>query len=194
MNMKHIELTQFQELFDKLSEYYQKPRISSMALEIYLDALSDYSLEQIKQAARAHARDPKAGKFYPKAADLIAIMSGPDLSDLSADDLVAAARNKNTPLGILARIHIGSWDLNNQDAFYLRQRATECLQLLPKWASRAERGNYSDHEISIMVKHGVDPTAGFHQGAVLINTQALATRIAKVKQTERHQFLLEDHA
>jgi len=183
----------FKELMTGLTAYYKtfNPKLeplTTMALRIYFNALKNYTLEQIMDAAGNHATDPKQGMFFPAAANLVKYLEG---NEITADMIVAAAKLADTPLGCLAAIHIGSWDLSHQDAFYLRQRATECLQLMPKWRHRALIGEYTDHEISIMIKHNVDPCGPIAFGmAAPANVGRLLERQEQIKATRRHQEVL----
>lgn len=188
--MIHSDKNDFKDLFDGLADYYRIDHLSQMALKIYFGALDKFSIDQLNTAASKHVANTKSGQFFPKAADLIRHLEG---GEITVDILVASAKLKNSPLGIMARIHIGSWDIDNQDGFYLRQRATECLLLLPEWKARAEQGEYTDHEISIMIKHGVDPLAPFSNGlAAPQNAPELIERVTAIKGTKRHAELLED--
>jgi len=177
----------FKELFDGLADYYRQEHLGNMAIRIYFGALQRYSLEQITEAASQHVADVKAGRFFPKAADFISQLEG---GEITADALLAAAVVRQTPLGCLVRIAIGHWDIDCQDSFYLRQRATECLQRLPEWRSRAASGDYTDHEISVMLTHGVDPAAPVIQG-IAPPAPALALRLreraAAIALTPEHQ-------
>jgi len=187
--MNHSDKSAFKELLDGVSDYYQKPKLSKMALQIYFGALDRFTIEDVTRATSAHVQDTASGSFYPKAADLIEYLEG---GEIKADDIVAAARLADSPLGILSRIHIGSHDLSNLNAFDLRQRAAECLQLLPGWKARAQDGEYTNHEISIMVKHGVNPAQPFSMGlASPQNAQALISRVDEVSRTDRHKELLD---
>jgi hypothetical protein len=179
----------FNELMDGLSEYYQKDKLNIVALGIYFDALARFEFDQIAHAAGKHVQS-SSGQFYPKAADFIRHIEG---HGLTHDQVISAARLAKTPLGVLCRIHIGHWDLEHQsDMFYLKQRAQECLQLIPEWKARALSGEYSDHEISILLKYKVDPTAPVHDGLPApSNRRALADRAREVSNSRRHQFLLE---
>lgn len=179
----------FKELMNATSEYYQRDPLSKMALQIYFTALSRFSIEQIQEAISLHIQR-KGGEFYPKASDVIKILEG---GDLTHDQIISEARLKRTPLGILCRIKIGSWDLENQtDMFYLKQRAEECLALLPEWKSRALGGEYTDHEISIMLKHGVSPAAPFHGGLPApAGAQQIRNRAHLIEKTPRHKRLME---
>lgn len=181
---------EFKELMDGLSEYYQREKLSAPALQIYFAAMARFTLTQIKWAITRHVQDPSTGQFYPKVADVVRLVEG---GDITTDEILAEARLAKTPLGILCRIQIGTWDLTYQtDMRYLKQRAEECLYLLPEWKRKAATGDYTDHEISIMLKHGVDPVASLYEGLPPpSNRQALAARAKEIEQTPRHQFLLE---
>ena len=188
--MDNSNKAQFKELFAGLSEYYggNKPALSNIALSIYFSALERFTFDQVSSAVNAHVSDPTAGKFYPKAGDLIKHLEG---GEITADIILASAKLAKTPLGILARIHIGSWDLNSADSFYLNQRARECLLLLPEWKDRAKTGQYTNHQVSMMIKHDVNPLSSFHDGiAGPQHTHQLETRIEAVKLSSRHCQLL----
>jgi hypothetical protein len=183
------DLAKFSEILDSLSEYYQRDPLSPMAVKIYFRALIEFPIESIGDAVSAHIQHPETGKFYPKAADLIKHLEG---GTVTADQVVAAAKLADTPLGILARIHIGTCDLDSTDRFYVRQRAEEVLQLLSVWKARATKGEYTDHEISIMIKYGVDPRQPFYTGLAAPQDQTgLLAHINHVTGTRRHQELIE---
>ena len=112
--------------------------------------------------------------------------------ELSLDMIIAAAKLKETPLGCLCSIHIGSWDLNNQDAFYLRQRAAECLQLLPQWKARAVNGDYSDHEIYVMIKYRIHPLSPFSFGlSAPAHSTGLMARFSDIARSNQYLKFIE---
>jgi hypothetical protein len=182
---------QFKELFDATSEYYQKEPLSKMALQIYFSGLEQYSIDQIQSGIGKHITNQKNGQFYPKVPDIIRCIEG---GELTTDQILAMARLKQCPLGVLCSIQIGSWDLDNQtDMFYLKQRAEECIALLPGWKQKALAGTYDDHEISIMIKHEVDPRAPLMPGLPPNNPQtvkAITQRINEVVETDKHKYLI----
>jgi hypothetical protein len=172
------------------TEYYGKQNLSDVVIEMYFNGLLEYSFDHVKHAISRHMRDANSGQWLPKVADLIRHIEG---GQVTHDQVLGAARLATSPLGILCRIQIGTFDLEHQtDMFYLKQRAEECLALLDEWKARAIEGDYTDHEISIMVKHGVDPCEGFYPGLPSPkNKSALFHRVEGVKSTPRHRFLLE---
>ncbi len=184
--MKDSDKVDFKALMDATSDYYQKDLLTGLVLKMYFSALERFSFDQVQHAISRHIQHPSGGRFYPKAADIVQHIEG---GSFTTDEIIAQARLKNTPLGILCRIQIGSWDLVHQsNMFYLKQRAEECLQLMPQWLARAAQGEYTDNEISVMLKHGVSPMSPFTHGLPApSNQQALSDRICSVSHAERHQ-------
>lgn len=180
--------TKFKEAMAVLGESYDKP-FSEPKLKIYWQSLKSYSDEQIQHAVSKYISQENC-QFFPKPGELISLIEG---GKPTTDEIISSARLANSPMGILARIQIGTWDLNNQtDMFYLRQRAEECLQLMPDWKARAMRGEYTDHEISIMLKHNISPVAPFVAGiAPPSRTQELLARARSVKASKRHLLMID---
>ena len=159
--MLNSDKKSFKELFDGICEYYQKEKMNKMALQIYFESLKEFDFSLISNAVMIHVRDPQQGMYFPKVAHIINFING---KPPTPDEIVALAKTKKTPLGIMARIIIGSYDLDNQNAFYLKQRAEEVLLYLPEWTARARNGDYTQHEIARMVYHGVSPCEPFYEG------------------------------
>lgn len=174
----------FKDLMDGISEVYNPDKkLSVTAFQIYFNALSPYSYKQVEIAVGEHIRNTTSGTFYPKVADIIRHIEGG--GKLTADEAIGAARAANTPLGVLCRIFIGTYDLEKQkDPFVTKAKAEECLQFVDEWRKRGALGQYSDHEIRIMVKHGVNPSAPFSTGlAPPSNHLELEARGARIKET-----------
>lgn len=184
--MQASDREEFIKLMGSMANCFHKEPLAVDAIMLYFAALSNYSIEQVRWALNKHL---VVSKFFPRVADLTEHIEG---GSLTADEVIAHARNKKTPLGILCRIKIGSFDLENQtDMFYLKQRAQECIALIPEWKRKAAEGDYSDHEISIMIKHDVDPCQPFYDGLPNPNVEKLKLRISSVTKSKQHQFLLE---
>ena len=150
------------DVLDSLADIYNRPPIGEKGSKIYIAMLSGYSIDQINYAFERHQRDPNEGAFFPKPANLLKHLEG---DTITHDEVIAMSRLADTPLGILCRIKIGTYDLDNSnDHFYLKSRAAECLELLPEWKQRAKNGEFTEHEIKMMLKHKVNPSAPFYQG------------------------------
>jgi len=152
--MNNSDKMTFKKIMDSSCDYYSREKITVDVIKIYFSALSEYSINEVSQAISEHMRDVKNGSFFPKISDICRHIDGPILS---TDDIIAAARNANTPLGIVARIHIGSHDLKTRDAYYLKQRATEVIQNMSSIKSRSMNGNYTQHELRLMIENNIDP-------------------------------------
>lgn len=129
--------------------------ITAAQLKLSFAALAEYSIDQIRWALTRHIKDPIAGKYPPIPAHIVAQIDG---TPPTADEVIAAARLAQTPLGVLAKAHIGSWDLSNLDHYQLRARGAECLQLMPSWQEKIRTGAYSDHEKRLMNKYQITDT------------------------------------
>ena len=175
----------FQELMNAACEYYQKPVFSKIALQMYFSGLDRFEYQQVKDAISSHISVGPNGQYLPKVSDLAKLIEG---GTLTTDEILAAARICETPLGILSNIVIGSYDLKNStDMFYMKQRAEECLQHLPRW----KLGEYTEHEISIMLKYGVDPTQPLFKGIQRPKNHKLIAQYANdIKTTGRHLRLI----
>lgn len=180
----------FVEILNSASEMYSRQNLSDGAVVLYFRTLKRYTYDEIVDAMGRHVSDPKHGTFYPKVADLIRHIEG---GEITTDMVISAARIKETPFGILCRIQIGSFDLESQtDMFYLKQRAQECLDKLPEWKSRALSGEYSDHEISMMLKFEINPSKPFMKGLQSPrNHQHLNKRVKAIYGSEKHKLALE---
>jgi hypothetical protein len=61
-------------LYATFEVYGQQP--SKMAVDIWWNALSEYTIEQVEGALAAHIRDADSGQFKPKPADVIRKIDG----------------------------------------------------------------------------------------------------------------------
>lgn len=156
--MTTLTRDQLRAVLEGIAELYPRHTVSDAVVDLYADALHGISAEALRAAVRAHLRDPHRGQYFPKPGDICKALG---LDPPSPGDVIALAKLATTPFGVLARIHIGSWDLTNADAFYLDQRAREVIALWPAWIRRAWQGHYTRHELSRMQAHGVDACAPF---------------------------------
>jgi len=187
--MDKSDRRKFKDLMDATSEYYQRDLLSVTALKMYFHALERFEFNQIQEAVSLHIQQTKSGQFYPKVADLIELLEG---GTITPDQIISEARLAQSPLGVLSRIKIGSWDLDRGDPWYLKQRAEECLLMLPEWKSRVNSGEYTDHEISILLKYNVDVGAPLRLGmSAPRNAEQTRRRARMIEQTPRHKYLIE---
>ena len=97
----------FADLMTGIAEIYGK-QISKAALRIWWAAMARFSFEQVSTALNAHAQRPGSGRWFPTPADIVERIEGPEPS---AEDVVAMAMNPTSPLAVLCRAEIGTWNL-----------------------------------------------------------------------------------
>ncbi|MCP4394856.1 MAG: hypothetical protein GY804_11420 [Alphaproteobacteria bacterium] len=68
--MNNSDKSAFAELMVGNGEIYNKT-VSKSLMQIYFDALTDYSIEDVKKGFGKHSLDAKHGSFFPKPADIV---------------------------------------------------------------------------------------------------------------------------
>lgn len=147
--MKTRDKPAFMQTLTAVADLYGKP-ISEAGWSIWWAALECYSLTKVQQALSAHVRDPDRGQFMPKPADVVRQIDG---SKPTADQIIAMALNPTTPLGVLCRMEIGSWNLQNWTADKLRPLAQSCIAKLPEWQAKINEDRLVEHERATIAKY-----------------------------------------
>ena len=99
------EFSQF--ILDASFDYEQYKNKNSQSIKNDYEILKKLSIEQIYLAYNAHRQNPDTGMYPPTPAHIMKYFRD---NILTTDEIIAAARLKKTPIGLLAYIHIGSWD------------------------------------------------------------------------------------
>lgn len=73
--MEHNEQEAFGKLMVGMGELY-RCQISKMLIKIYWDILKAFCWQDVLKAFEAHAKDPDAGQFMPKPADIVRVIQG----------------------------------------------------------------------------------------------------------------------
>mgnify|MGYP000202117441 CR=1 FL=1 len=55
---------------------YYRQQVSPFTLQVWLQAMQPFEMEQVRKAMSAHATDAERGQFAPKVADIIRILQG----------------------------------------------------------------------------------------------------------------------
>ena len=140
----------FAELLTGTAEIYGQS-ISKAGMSLWWLALEGYDDAQVSAAFSDHIKSA-SGKWMPKPADIIERIDGPTMT---ADQVIGAALNPTTPLAVLCRIEIGSWNLGNWTAQQLKPYAERCIALMPEWKQRLAAGDIAEHEALAFQRHGV---------------------------------------
>ena len=116
---------------------------SAGALMLAFEALKTYPLDAISTALTRHVRDPDNGRFGLTVADVVRQIDG---GTMTVDQVIGAALKPTTPLAVLCRIEIGSWNLSNWTNQQLRPLAERCIALMPEWKQRLAKGEIAKNE------------------------------------------------
>lgn len=73
--MQTSERQAFGRMLTDLHAYYGKDS-SRFVLDVWWSTFENFSLEQVQSAINVHVKDPDAGRFMPKVADLVRVLSG----------------------------------------------------------------------------------------------------------------------
>ena len=158
--MDNNDLQEFSALMDMVRENYDKPPLGIQIKAMWIQQLGEYSIAQVRDSAMKHLR---TSQFSPKLSDLIAGLQG---TKPKAREILAAARLKKTPFGVMAAGHIGSWDLNSLDDYALETRAQEIVELYQTWSDAYAVGDIKPRMAALIAKSGVLMGAPFVDGAV----------------------------
>lgn len=187
MDSSNESKRKFQECMNGVCEYYDKKPFSKMTLMIYFEALADYSFDEITYAISKHMRDSERGGFIPRVSDLERHLAA---AKPTTSEIIALARLKNCPLGVIAGTHIDASMLKNLQHNELIDFAAEVLVKFDEYLKMARTGYYPDHLLLRMDALGVSPLGPFMpgmpppQGDVKSTIEA-RLQIAKNEQVKR---------
>ena len=188
--MQESDKSALVEFLNGLYEYYNVKeggnlkQATLVTASIYYNSLKSFTLEQVMEAGAKHLQDSSGGQFFPKVADFMRYLNTHnDMPDIKPEEVLAMAAEPTTPLGVIARIEIGTWTLFNEtDPFIRRQSALSFLQKMPDIISRAVSGGYTYHEIGVMEKFGVSLNKPVYHGMAPPTKEALANALATHKE------------
>lgn len=73
--MEHVDREAFGRLMVGMGELYHR-QVSKMLIKLYWDVLEHFGWQDVMTAFEAHVKDPDAGQFMPKPADIIRGIKG----------------------------------------------------------------------------------------------------------------------
>jgi len=170
-----------------------KPLFEASALHLYFAVLKAYSLADVQQALFKAMTDPDIN--YGITPALITKHLGvKQQRSLEWQDVIRHARKIECPMGVLARMFIKSHELNNNPDHHLKGAAMAFLDQLPDLQARADRGEYTEHEMCRMYAHNVKISqTPFMPGfCTPSNTALLAKTWEAAKLTHEFQSIKSD--
>jgi len=155
------------------------------AIDFYFMSLMGCSMDSVRMAILSAGRTKEAS--YGLNIGLVERFLGVSQAEPETiEGIIAKAKLKKCPLGIMASRYITNWHFQELDSFAIRQRAVEYLEMLPNIELDIQANGYPDHELSLMVKYGVNPTDAFRPGiAGPADSEATRAQYARLKYESR---------
>lgn len=161
--MNQSDFGEFAKAMDLACGMLSKKMFDESVLVGYFNLFLQYPLQDIK--ASLSALVTSSDSQYGIRPDLVIKYMGiKEAKPETVEGILAKAKAKNSPLGIVASRHIKKWDFDNCSPFELRQKAAELIELLPNIEKDIQANGYSDHTLRLMVQYEVDPTGDFRDG------------------------------
>lgn len=191
--MHETEFTVFQEkwlIAHEISVSNSQPSVN--AVNQAFNLLKPFSLANVTKAVSSHS---VVTKFAPTPHDIIQILEdngkeSPYSTNKppSPEELITLAKLANTPLGVIAKIKIGSFDLHNQKMQYLKSRALEILSNFENTIQRCVDGDYTSHEIETMIKYRVDPRSKLSSGLPCPSSAGVDKIVAEINRAKQYEI------
>tara|TARA_R110002051_G_scaffold315930_1_gene394949 strand:+ start:31 stop:759 length:729 start_codon:yes stop_codon:yes gene_type:complete len=186
------DYSNFEQIVNADNERRGKPLFSGFVLGQLFEDLEDITIEQFVYASKCHRRSAE-GMFALSAANVRKQLGLSNVQDLKWHDVLVMAKAKNTPLAIIASRYVKSYDLQHQSDIENKGQCDLFLHDLPKHLFRLENGEFTQHELIMCGKYGVDPRAGIHTGhGVLPNNGVLTAQIELTKESAAWGLMIKD--
>jgi len=155
--MNQSDLVNFIEAVDFAFKVIRKPAIDDTdVLDAWFAVLGRYDLKQVTDALQVAVTHPQS-RWGIDPALIVECMGIKEERELTWKGVIALARNPVTPIGVLARMHIKSFNLNEKNDLDLHHLAQEFLDDLPELKAKALAGEYTKHQVEVMIERGVNP-------------------------------------
>ena len=162
--MNKEDFGSFVKAIDFAHKVIRKPAIDEdEVLKAWFVILAKYSLKQVTDSLNVVVTHPQS-RYGIDPALIVECMGIEEEKELTWRNVIALARNPVTPIGVLARMKIKSFNLNEYKDRDLQHLAEEFLDTLPETKARALSGKYTRHEVAVMIERGVRPSAPFMEG------------------------------
>lgn len=191
--MKAEDFQDFKEIVNRDCERRAKPVYSGGLLDELFEDLEDITLDQFIHAAKCHRRS-NSGMFALNAANIRKQLGLTNVQDLEWHDVLVMAKAKNTPLAIVASRYVKSYELKFNSDIENKGHCELFLHDLAGHVFRLENGEFTEHELILCAKFGVNPRAGIHTGHdVMPNEGVLSLQIDKAKESRAWFSMIEDN-
>lgn len=142
-----------------LSSAFPSWKVTGEDLDCWFTMLTDYELQPITAAFRSIVMDTSRGTFPPTMAEVAGKLSG-GTQNISRPHVLNQLDNPSTPIGVLARVHVQSFD-RQAGGYQLKEAVDRFVDLIPELEQRIADRGYKQAEIEAFKKYNVSPRAQF---------------------------------
>ncbi len=156
----------FATMYYSMGEYFEKSISTDLLLMFFTD-LREFTIEQVREGARLHRRDPKHGSFFPKPPDIIRHIN---TGDISLEDKATLAWGQ-----VIREIRrVGSWGTLKLDD----KQAMAAVKSLGSWQQLC---NSTETEMTWKKKEFISIYETYDKTPVEFLPSSLPGRIGLVK-------------
>lgn len=142
-----------------LSSAFPSWKTTGEDLDCWFQILAVHSLQDISAAMLGITRDVSRGNYPPTTGEVVAKMSG-GTQNISRAHVVNQLDNPTTPIGVLARVNIQSFD-RLAGGWQLKDAIDCFVDQIPDLERRISERGYRQAEIEAFKKYNVSPRAQF---------------------------------
>ncbi len=186
--MNDNDKSAFKQAMNTCCDVLGKPHFDTSALRVYFAMLEAYDINAVQQALYSVLKDNESS--YGLKPALILKHLGESCRELSWQDCLKEAREPTTPMGILCRIHVKTFNLDNNEDSKNKYLALSFMDDLKDHKERALRGDYTVHEVRCMTEHNIHCGMPFMKGMPAPSGEALDKLfITQQKAVESPQYI-----
>ena len=156
-------------------------KVTGDDLDGWFQLLSDYDLQAITGAFRSVVMDTSRGAFPPTIPEIVGKLSG-GTQNISREHVVNQLEKPTTPLGVLARVNIQSFD-RLAGGWQLKEAIDCFVDQIPDLERRVSERGYRQAEIAAFKKYNVSPRAQFGRSVKTPQTENLiASQVQRFRE------------
>ena len=186
--MNDNDKSAFKQAMNTCCDVLGRPHFDTSALRVYFAMLEAYDINAVQQALYSVLKDNESS--YGLKPALILKHLGESCRELSWQDFLTEARQPTCPMGILCRIHVKTFNLDNFQDAQNKHLALSFMDDLKDHKERALRGDYTVHEVRCMTEHNIPCEMPFMKGMPAPSGEALdKLLISQQKAVQSPQFI-----
>ncbi len=167
--------------------------VSGDDLDAWFQLLSEFDLQSVQQALKSVIMDGSRGSFPPTVPEVVAKIVG-DKQNISRPHVLNQLENPTTPLGVLARVYISSFD-RAEGGFRKKEAVDMFIERIPELERRVADKGYKQSELVAFKKYGVNPGDQFARSQRTPQTIAIIRQqVDRLRNTNMIEHQNKNHS